>query len=179
MDKHLRFQAGSCTNIEQQIILYFTQSGFKLLEQTNNSLNFKRGSSILDSWKFNPLKWGSEIIVSFNGQEIEAKFTIDTTAKIVTKEVKEVWNVFIENLKQYVVHGIPFDKANSEAIERARQSILKTLAWTILAIVIGGIMGGFISHLTGWTIMGYIGIFLGAYLVLKNKQMEEGADNAL
>ena len=66
MDKHLRFQAGGCTNIEQQIILYFTQSGFKLLEQTNNSLKFKRGTSIFDSWKFNPFTWGSGVTVSIS-----------------------------------------------------------------------------------------------------------------
>lgn len=179
MTKYLRFQADNCSKVEQQIIQYFTQSGFKLGDQNDNNLKFRRSTSILDSWKFNPLMWGAEVIVSINNHEIDAKFTIDSTAKIVTTEVKEAWGFFIENLQQYVVHGIPFEKANSEAAEKARQSILKKLAWTILAIVVGGIIGGVISHFTGWTIMGYIGIFIGTFLVLKNKQLKESADNAL
>jgi uncharacterized protein YcfJ len=97
----------------------------------------------------------------------------------VTADVKEAWKVFIENLEQYVVHGIPFEKANSEAAEKAKQSIIKKLAWTILAIIIGGLVGIIISHFTGWTLISYIGILSGAFLVLKNERGEENVENAL
>jgi len=169
MKRYLQFEIESDSQLSKKVINYFDRSGFKLLEQNDNCLKFTFNSSILNTWTFNPLKWKSDIVVLINGKEIKAKFLIDTSAQIVTAEVKEAWQVFIDNFRQYIIDGIEFEEVNTEAVKRARQSILKLTAWAILGIAVGGIIGACIKHLTGLTFMTYIGIILGANYFLRRK----------
>jgi len=169
MKRYLQFEIESDSQLSKKVINYFDRSGFKLLEQNDNCLKFTFNSSILNTWTFNPLKWKSDIVVLINGKEIKAKFLIDTSAQIVTAEVKEAWQVFIDNFRQYITDGIEFEEVNTEAVKRARQSILKLTAWAILGIAVGGIIGACIKHLTGLTFMTYIGIILGANYFLRRK----------
>jgi hypothetical protein len=169
MKRHLQFKIERDSQLSKKVFNYFDRSGFKLVEQNDNCLKFTFNSRILDTWIFNPLKWKSDIVVLINDKEIKAKFLIDTSAQIVTAEVKEAWQVFIDNFRQYIIDGIEFEEVNTEAVKRARQSILKLTAWTILAIAVGGIIGACINHFIRHTFMTYIGLILGAHYFLRRK----------
>jgi uncharacterized membrane protein YraQ (UPF0718 family) len=179
MTRYLKFDAGSDLQLQEKVIDYFDRSGFKLVRQTANSLKFKYSSLMLDTWVFNPLKWRSEIEVATNRQTIEATFFIDTSAQIVTAEVKEAWKVFIDYFKQYIVDGTDFKNVTTEAVKRARQSIQKTIAWTVVGIAAGGVIGAYLDRMTGSTFLTYIGLILGANYFLTGKLVANRRKKAL
>ena len=155
--------------LSKKVINYFDQSGFKLVEQNDHSLRFRYSSGLLATWIFNPLKWNSDVVVVTTEKGIKAKFLIDTTAQIVTTEVKEAWKIFIDNFRQYIIDGIEFEKQNTEAAKRARRSLVKMIAWTFLGMTAGALIGAGINYLTGLTFMAYVGIILGANYVLRRQ----------
>ncbi len=99
MNKQISFQVTDNLQLTERIVTYFTKSGFKFIDSLDDKLKFIHNSSLLDTWTIDPLKWGSEIIISFNDKEVTADFYVDTDSQMNTVEEEKVWNTFIENFK--------------------------------------------------------------------------------
>lgn len=102
-------------------------------------------------------------------EKIIADFLIDASAQMNTFEEEAVWNSFIENFQLFLTDSIDFKKANQEVIKKSRKSGLAYVGWAISGVIIGGIAGMFLAHLTGINLFTYVGIPIGGTLLLANR----------
>jgi len=158
MKTQIRFAIINNNQLTQKIISYFTQFDFKLIEHKDGFIKLAHSSTLLDAWKSNPLKWGSEVSVSIFDSVVSADFYIDTDAQMNTKEEKAVWQTFIEDFQNYLTNGIAhYSKINS-AITDNRKSRLGYLSWAVLGTLFGGLLSLFYSRLMGGN--STLGLFL-------------------
>ncbi len=111
---------------------YFRNLGFDISEEQKNSITFKRGSKLLNSITFNPLKWKSEITVLYETTQIVARFDIDTVNQLVTAKEEQLWISFIENFKNTIESGNSFISENNKNVS----STIKH-SWKIVLIILG------------------------------------------
>jgi len=90
MDRQIQITVTDTAQITERVIDFFKQFDFKLLENIDGILRYKQNSSLLDAWKTNPLKWGSEISVSIIDNKVFANFQVDDDAQMKTKEENEM-----------------------------------------------------------------------------------------
>ena len=119
-----------------------------MIKAQNDCLKFKQSSSLLDAWKTNPLKWGSEVFISLTDKTILADFTVDTEAQMNTAEEKKVWQAFIENFRSFLVTGETRNSNLTSAISESRKSRLNYFGWAILGALTGGLLAFIYTKLT-------------------------------
>ena len=158
MNKQIEFQVNDNRQLATKTAEYFTQSGFKLTDTKSDQLKFIHSSSIFDAWKLNPIKWGSEVTISFNRNNVKAEFSVDTEAQMNTSEEENVWETFIENFRAYLTTGIEYKDLNKKALEEVRKTRLIYMGWTILGAAIGGVIGIFFYKFAENNFIGYIAI---------------------
>lgn len=126
--------------LNEKIIDFFKKYDFHFFESNENILSFKQNSSLVDAWKSNPLKWGSEISVSIFDMTIVADFMVDNDAQMNTKEEKIVWQTFIEHFKNSMVNGATESSQLTITISENKKSRLNYFAWMLFGALIGGLM---------------------------------------
>ncbi len=113
-------------NVESLIIGtndYFLNQGFDQVKSSSNSIEFKRGSLILNRFTFNPLKWKSRIEILFNQNgRVKAEFKIDHTHQIVTTTELELWETFVNNYEKSLILGKSFIQENKDGLKRVKKS---------------------------------------------------------
>ena len=134
--------------MSEKIIGYFREFGFKLIEQKDDSLKFGRKSTLLEGWKRNPLRWGSEISVSISDNSVAADFDVDTEVQMRTMEEETVWQTFVENFREYLTTGVISNQKLNSAIADNKKSRTKYMGWLGLGAFIGGLVSAFVSKLT-------------------------------
>ncbi len=167
MYKQITLQVSDKIQLTERIIEYFTLSGFKFIETNEDNLKFIHNSSIFDTWRANPLKWGSEILVSFNQNQVTANFSIDTDSQMNSAEEEKVWTTFIINFKIFLTDIIEFKEINTKIITDVKRSKLIYIGWTVLGALVGGLIGVLFSNLTGSITLGYLTIPIVATLFLR------------
>lgn len=133
----MRYEFQIEINQEREILLkriknYFLFNGFKVNKSDDTSIEFKRGSLMLNKITFNPLKWKSQIKIILSKENIVTSiFEIDTTDQLVTNKEIALWESFIENYKKSIVFEDTF-------LERNQNELYKTMAnsWLIIFKVI-------------------------------------------
>ena len=179
MIKQINFQVTDKTQLIERIIEYFIKSGFKCIEINEANLKFIHSSSFFDTWTTNPLKWGSEIIVSFNDNEVTAVFCIDIESQMKSVEEENVWNVFIDNFKTFLTDKKDLNVITKKKIANVKTGRLIYVSWTILGVVAGGFIGNFLTNLTGSKMIGYFIIPIMATLFLTKSINFRRKKNAL
>ena len=137
--------------LAERIIGYFKTFEFKLIEEDKNLLKFRQHASLLDTWKTNPLKWGSEIHISLNDNNVIATFHVDTCSQIKTKEEETVWITFIDTFQNYLTYGEISNQKLTATILDSKRSRLSYFSWSILGALTGGLLGLLYNRLTGTT----------------------------
>ncbi len=94
MERQIKIVVTDTVLLSEKIIDFFKQFDFKLTDKKDGYLKFNQNTSLLDPWKTNPLKWGSEISLSIAGNNIVANFYVDTDAQMKTNEEEIVWLTF-------------------------------------------------------------------------------------
>jgi hypothetical protein len=151
MTRQVRIVVTDSTQLTEKIIGYFKQFGFELISNQNGFLKFRQSSTLLDAWKANPLKWGSEISVSISNNNILADFCIDPDAQMNTREEKAVWQTFIENFQSYLTVGTTnYSKLNSKITESKRSRII-CIGWAVFGALFGGSLSFVYTSLTHTT----------------------------
>lgn len=133
----MRYEFQIEINQEREILLkriknYFLFNGFKVNKSDDTSIEFKRGSLMLNKITFNPLKWKSQIKIILSKENIVTSiFEIDTKDQLVTNKEIALWESFIENYKKSIVFEDTF-------LERNQNELYKTMAnsWLIIFKVI-------------------------------------------
>ena len=141
MEKQIQITVTDTSVLPERIADYFNRFGIIITENNNGFLKFKQNSSILDAWKTNPLKWGSEITVSIIDNKVLASFHVDTDAQMNTKEQESVWQTFIYNFEQYLTTGNFSNEKLESKILHNKKSRLSYVSWAIFGAVIGGLVG--------------------------------------
>ncbi len=93
------------STLRKRVTNYFLAQKFVLSKNKNNMLEFKRGNKLLNMVTFNPLQWKSVSKINFNGDEIVANFSIDTSFQQVMSKEKALWETYIGNLQTAIVTG--------------------------------------------------------------------------
>ncbi len=168
MNRQISFQLPGNLQLTDKIITYFTRSAFKFKGIKDDKLEFIQTASLFDTWTSNPLKWGSEIIVSINNNKVMADFFIDSGSQMNTVEEEKVWNTFIENFKLYMTDNKQLIGINEMILTDVKRSRIFYIGWSILGALTGGFVGVLISNLTGSKIFGYFTIPIMASLFLTN-----------
>ena len=179
MNKQINFQVIDKTQLTERIIEYFTKAGFKCIEINEYNLKFIHSSSFFDTWATNPLKWGSEIIVSLYDNEVTAVFCIDTESQMKSVEEENVWNVFIDNFRTFLRDKKDLNIVTKKEIANVKTSRLIYVGWTILGVIAGGLTGMFLTNLTGSKMMGYFTIPIMATFFLTRSINFRRKKNAL
>jgi hypothetical protein len=141
MEKQIQIIVTDTSVLAERIANYFNQFGFIITDNNNDILKFKQNSSLLDAWKANPLKWGSEIIVTIIDNKVLANFTIDSDAQMKTDEEESVWQTFIENFENYLTDVTSSTEKLQSTILDNKKSRLSYVSWAIFGAVIGGLVG--------------------------------------
>ena len=141
MEKQIQIIVTDTSVLAERIANYFNQFGFIITDNNNDILKFKQKSSLLDAWKTNPLKWGSEIIVTIIDNKVLANFYVDTDAQMNTKEEESVWQTFIYNFEQYLTTGNFSNEKLESIILQNKKSRISYVSWAIFGAVIGGLVG--------------------------------------
>lgn len=155
MNKQINFQITDKTQLTERIVDYFVKSKFKFVEINKDKLKFIHRSSFFDTWTTNPLEWGSEIIISLNDNELTAVFCVNTQGQMNSIEEENVWNGFIYNFRTFINEKSDFNMVYKKNTATVKKSRLIYVGWTILGVVVGGIMGIFLSNFTGSKLIGY------------------------
>jgi len=140
MEKQIQIIVTDTSVLSERIADYFNQFGFIITDNNNDILKFKQNSSLLDAWKTNPLKWGSEIIVTIIENKVLASFYVDTDAQMNTKEEESVWQTFIFNFEQYLTTGNFSNEKLESKILHNKKSRISYVSWAIFGAVIGGMV---------------------------------------
>jgi len=140
MEKQIQITVTDTSVLPERIADYFNRFGIIITENNNGFLKFKQNSSILDAWKTNPLKWGSEITVSIIDNKVLASFHVDTDAQMNTKEEESVWQTFIYNFEQYLTTGNFSNEKLESKILHNKKSRISYVSWAIFGAVIGGMV---------------------------------------
>ena len=154
MNIPLHFTSGrSMEEISIQTKKYFQKQGFRLANENNNHLEFKKGSRMLNLVTMNPLKWKSHIIMILNhldGQTtINCNFQINTSGQIVLENEKEVWNKFIENYQAYICENRDTIEQNQELVKQTKKAAFTYALWLVVGMIICGVPAIALALLTG------------------------------
>jgi hypothetical protein len=140
MTRRVKINVIDTNQIDKKVIDFFKNYDFQLIEIQNGCLKFRQNPSLLDAWKTNPLKWGSEVSVSLSENTIEADFIVDTDAQMNTKEEKKVWQTFIESFQNYLTSGETNNYKLATMISENKNSRLVYFGWAILGALTGGLL---------------------------------------
>ena len=140
MEKQIQIIVTDTSLLPERIADYFNRFGIIITDNNNDILKFKQNSSLLDAWKTNPLKWGSEILVTITDNKVLASFHIDTDAQMNTKEEESVWQTFIYNFEQYLTTGNFSNEKLESKILHNKKSRISYVSWAIFGAVIGGMV---------------------------------------
>jgi hypothetical protein len=121
INKNIQFRIEDKTLIEDKIIEYFKESGFKLVSIQNGKLTFSRGSILTNLFTFNPLKWKSKIGVEIIDKEVKVNANINTIGQTVIDAEDNLWNVFLTNLKFFLTKNIDYKEINSEVLRSTKK----------------------------------------------------------
>lgn len=143
--RHLEFKAPLSQELTNNILIYFTQPGFLLVEKKENFFRFKSNSSFFSSWKFDPLKWESEINVKVLDDKIQADFFVDTSEMLNNSVEINVWDKFIENFQFFLEKNRVNHESLNDAKEKAKRKGWLTFCWVVL-IAIGSAIPVIIIH---------------------------------
>ena len=129
----------------KRITNYFVSNGFRINQSDDNSIEFGRGSLMLNKVTFNPLKWKSKIKVNLSKENIlTSVFEINTSDQLVTIKEIELWESFIENYKRSIIFNNVFINENqiktSETIKNSWVILFKIIIVLILLIILIGIV---------------------------------------
>jgi hypothetical protein len=149
MDRQIQITVTDTEKLTERVIDFFKQFDFVLLENIDGILRFKQNTSLLDAWKTNPLKWGSEISVSIIDNKVLANFQVDDDAQMKTKEEKAVWQAFVDSFENYLTIGKYPKEIIMTTIANNRKSRLTYFSWTILGALIGGLLSFLYTKLAG------------------------------
>ncbi|SIT94018.1 hypothetical protein SAMN05444128_3394 [Pontibacter indicus] len=133
----------------QKVKEYFVSQGFQLYRGSENSLVFKRGSTLLNMVTFNPLKWNSTISVEITDSEIKALFDIDTSFQAVTLKEEQLWESFINNFKESIQSSFDYCAINKKLLKETKNNSWKYVKAAVIGGLAAGIPGGTIAYLTG------------------------------
>lgn len=148
MTRRIKIDVIDANLLDKKIIDFFKTYDFELVETKDDILKFRQSSSLLDAWKTNPLKWGSEISIMLSDKTIEADFIVDTDAQMNTKEEKKVWQTFIDNFRSFLVSGETDNSKLTSAISESKKSRLSYFMWAILGALTGGLLSFIYTKLT-------------------------------
>ncbi len=149
MKRQIKIIVTDTDNLTQRVIDFFKRFDFKLTDNKDDILKFKQDSSILDAWKTNPLKWGSQILVSISDNKVLADFSVDTDGQMKTKEEEAVWQKFIDDFKNYLTNGKASNEELKATISANKKSRTFYLSCTIFGALTGGLLGFLYNKLTG------------------------------
>jgi hypothetical protein len=149
MDRQLEITVTDTAQLTERVIDFFKQFDFELLENRDGIVRFKQNSFLLDAWKINPLKWGSEISVSIIDNNVLANFQVDDDAQMKTKEEKAVWQAFVDSFESYLTIGKYPKEIIMTTITNNRKSRITYFSWTILGALIGGLLSFLYNKLGG------------------------------
>jgi len=149
MERQIKIIVTDSTQLTEIVIDFFKQFDIKLTDNKEGNLTFKQNSSLLDAWKTNPLKWGSEIFVSIVDNKVHANFCVDTDAQMKTKEEEAVWQTFIDNFENYLTNGKTSNQKLISTISDNKKSRLTYFGWAIFGALTGGLLGFLYNKLTG------------------------------
>ncbi|MCV9386986.1 hypothetical protein [Reichenbachiella ulvae] len=141
---------------------YFTNLGFDLKDQTASSINFKRGSTLLNFFTMNPLAWKSTIDISINDNFVTAKFNISTIGQTVTDRENQFWVELIENYHQGIQEGKELSNQTQSDLNDTKSNTYGIIKAAVIGAIAVGVPAMLIAYFTGYDTIALVGVGAGA-----------------
>ena len=178
MNKQIQFEINNDLSFKEPTKSYFIRMGFKLVDETNDTLTFSKGSTLLNMVTFNPLNWKTEIDIQFRDGVVTADFNINTTGQAVTPKEEELWNKFIENYRQSITNNLDLSEAIIKDLKETKKNNVNYVMWALAGAIVFGVPFGYLAYLTEIRMLAPIGAAGGAVLLLMYKINKDGQKNA-
>ena len=162
MRKGIVFSTGKDKTINKDLAKkYFISQEFILKSELEDTINFARGSYLLNMVTFDPLKWRSTITLTFEEDSINAIFNISTFGQTVSKKEEVLWDFFILNLEQSILEKKNFSLINEVSLNETKKHSFRLMGWTILGVVLFGVPSGILANYMQEDFIFFIGIAIG------------------
>ena len=176
----LEFQVENSSDLKKKILHYFRFYNFNLIHQSSQRIEFKKKTSLLDSWIFNPLKWKSEIVIQLTEtNKILIDYSIDTNGQFSHHSYQRFCASFLQNLVLYINHNTNFEEANNNLQILARKNILSTVLKTVSGGLAGLILGFLLTKLTDVKMLTLAGLVIGCIITNNILTRQPEMKNAL
>ena len=179
MKRQIQFQINDDTSVIEASKTFFARTGFKINDNTNKTVSFSKGSTLLNMVTFNPLNWKSRINISIQNNEVIGDFDIDTTGQAVTPKEEKLWDTFIENYRLSIVDKVDLSQTISKELKETKKNSLRYVIWALIGAVVCGVPFGFLGYFTGIDMLAPIGAAGGAVLFMMNRINKDRQKNAL
>jgi hypothetical protein len=147
--KHISFEIKPAIDNRKKIMDYFTLNGFNIIEENFEKIVFNKKDSFLSSWHFNPLKWGSNVVINLFKNSIEAHFSLDLTNINNPKQEIAVWHIFLQNF-QHTLQGKEINTTELNfAINQSKKTGWSNFFKFIFIYAVCGLIGFYISKSFG------------------------------
>ncbi|MCK0131922.1 hypothetical protein MWU59_10465 [Flavobacteriaceae bacterium F08102] len=166
--KTLEFTVKNTADLPTALQTYFDTYHFSQGESTNDHFVFYKKGSILDGWKLNPLNWQSTVTIELiHKNTLSVQYTVPGTNVINPLAFSELYNAFLLNLEQYLVHQNDFVEKNAEQVARAKKNISRYYGILFLGVMVSFGIGTLVQNMTGNQLTGQITSIIGALLSVK------------
>jgi hypothetical protein len=152
---------------------YFSKNGFILKYESGDCMIYKRGSLFQNFVTFNPLKWKSEIKITYNDSTIYLIISINTIGQVPTLKEEKLWDTFISNFEVTVQTEKDMTQNNKQALVNTKSNSFRLVGWALIGAVVGGIPAGIIGYYTNIDSLAAVGAGMGALLLMKNRINKE------
>lgn len=174
IERKIAFNANkSIEELKEETLKCFQLQGFKLSNSGTKFLEFERGSSLKNMVTRDPLKWNSKTKISFEDNQVFAKFNINTIHQAVMAKEEKLWDIFISNYQKTIETGESFITENELALKEAKKSQWKFIGYAIIGAILFGIPSGIIAYLTGIESILRVGTIAGSIGFMMYKINEE------
>ena len=174
MVKTIEFESNKPLDLlKEESRIYFQKQGFRLANEGENTLDFKRGSYLTNLVAFNPLKWKSSITVVFTEAGVSAHFDINTIFQLVLPKEDKLWEKFVLNFQLTLDNSEDFTLDNQTELNNTLKSSYRFTGFILLGAVVFWIPSIAIAHFTGIDSIGKYGGIFGAAAFASYRMFKE------
>jgi hypothetical protein len=179
MKRQIQFEISDNSSVLEASRNFFTRTGFKITNDTDQTISFSKGSTLLNMVTFNPLNWKSRINISIQNNSVLGDFDIDTTGQAVTAKEEQLWDKFIESYKISIVENVDLSQTISNELKETKKNSLKYVMWALIGAIVCGVPLGFLGYFTGIEMLAPMGAAGGGMLFMMNKINKDRQKNVL
>ncbi|WP_045459582.1 hypothetical protein [Sporocytophaga myxococcoides] len=135
--------------------------------------DLQEGSLFQNFVTFNPLKWKSEIKITYNDSTIYLTININTIGQTPTLKEEQLWDTFISNFEVTIRTEKDMTQNNKQALKNTKSNSFRLVGWALIGAIVFGIPAGMLGYYTNIDRLVGFGAGIGILIVMIYKNDKE------